>query len=188
MNDTAISRRSFLKGSGSILVGTLALASGPIAMLAPSTSWAVELDTLSKHDGATLLRFSRHLYPHETLEDAAYALVVKDLDAAAAGDPATAKLLSDGISALDKKAGGDWLKLSEAKQLELVKAIEDTPFFAKVRSTAVVSLYNNDLAFAHFGYPGAEGSAGYLRRGFNDLHWLPEPPPAASGPVPGASA
>lgn len=179
MPDTDISRRTFLKGSGSVLAGTLAFAGGPIAMLAPSTSWAMELQALSDHQGATLLRFSRHLYPHDTLEDAVYAFVVKDLDAAAAADTATAKLLSDGIKALDKSAGGNWLALSESKQLELVKAIEGTPFFAKVRSTAVVSLYNNELAFAHFGYPGAKGSAGYLHRGFNDLHWLPEPPQAA---------
>lgn len=188
MTDTAISRRGFLKGSGAVLMGTLAATSGAIAILAPSRSWALELKGLDARDGETLLRFARHLYPHDTLEDAAYALVVKDLDAAAAGDPATAKLLGDGISALDKKAGGDWLSLGESKQLEIVKSIEDSPFFAKVRSTTVVSLYNNDLAFAHFGYPGSEGSAGYLRRGFNDLHWLPDPPPAASGPLPGAAA
>ena len=51
-------------------------------------------------------------------------------------------------------------------------------------STAVVSLYDNDMAFAHFGYPGRKGDPGYIHRGFNDLHWLPDPPDGASGPVP----
>lgn len=186
MADTKIplSRRTFLKGSGSVLAGTLVAASGPIALLAPSTSWALELDSLDTSAGQTLLRLSRHLYPHPTLEDAVYALVVKDLDAAAAADPATAKLLKFGTQALDKAAGGNWLALSDDEQFLYVESLEGTPFFELVRSTAVVSLYNNDLAFAHFGYPGAKGDAGYLRRGFSDLNWLPEPPPEASGPLP----
>lgn len=187
MSNPAISRRTFLKGSGSVLMGTLAVTSGPIAMLAPSASWALPLNKLSTHEGKTLLRFTRHLYPHKTLEDAVYALVVKDLDTAA-GDPAVHGLLSAGVRNLDGAAGGDWLALGESDQFLYVEALEGTPFFEKVRSTAVVSLYNNDMAFAHFGYPGAKGDAGYLHRGFDDLTWLPEPPAAASGPLPDKSA
>lgn len=185
MTDTAISRRGFLKGSGAVLMGTLAATSGAIAVLAPSRSWALELKGLDAREGKTLLRFTRHLYPHETLDDAVYALVVKALDTAAS-EPQVQQLLSNGVEDLHEAAGGNWLALSEAEQLEYVKAIEGTPFFEKVRGTAIVSLYNNDMAFAHFGYPGAEGSAGYLQRGFSDLDWLPEPPAAASGPMPGA--
>ncbi|MCG8324755.1 MAG: twin-arginine translocation signal domain-containing protein [Thiotrichales bacterium] len=184
MSELPISRRSFLKSSGAVLVGTLAVTTGPISLLAPSKTWALELNDLSEHEGATLLRFSRHLYPHDTLEDAVYALVVKDLDAAAAADSATAKLLTDGVSKLDELAGDNWLDLDENKQFEHVKSLEDTPFFQKVRSTTVVTLYNNDMAFAHFGYPGSKGDTGYLHRGFNDLNWLTDPPDAASGPLP----
>lgn len=184
MSELTVSRRSFLKSSGAVLVGTLAITTGPISLLVPSKTWALELNKLSEHEAATLLRFSRHLYPHDTLEDAVYALVVKDLDTGAAGDSATAKLLADGVSKLDELAGGSWLELGENDQFKHVKSLEETPFFQKVRSTTVVTLYNNDMAFAHFGYPGAEGDTGYLFRGFNDLQWLPEPPDTASGPLP----
>lgn len=188
MSSPAISRRTFLKGSGSMLVGTLAVTGGPIAMLAPSTSWALELKKLNTHEGKTLLRFTRHLYPHDTLEDAVYALVVKDLDATAADDPAVRELLRAGVRNLNGAAGGDWLALNENDQFLYVDSLQGTPFFEKIRSTAVVSLYNNDMAFAHFGYPGSKGDAGYLHRGFDDLTWLPQPPDGASGPLPDASA
>ena len=62
-----------------------------------------------------------------------------------------------------------------------MSAIARNPFFEKIRSTAVVSLYNNELAFAHFGYEGeAFSKGGYLERGFNALTWLPAPSAEAS--------
>lgn len=171
-------RREFLKGSG-ILIGSLASGS-LLASLAPSTVWAVELKTLSKAEGAALMKMGRTLYPHKKLPDAVYALLAKDLDAAAAGDPATAQLLRDGIRGLDAATGG-YAKASEAKRLAAVKAIEGTPFFAKVRGQCITSLYDNDMAYAAFGYPGsAWEKGGYITRGFQDLKWLPAPPLAAS--------
>lgn len=184
MLDTAVTRRTFLKGSGTVLMGTLALTSGSIALLAPSRTWALEMQSLSAREGELLLKFTRHVYPHATLDDAVYALVVKDLDAAAAADPATRDLVTDGIGRLDARAGGDWLALDDAAQNVHVHAVAGDPFFEKVRGTAVVSLYDNELAFAHFGYEGAAfNKGGYLGRGFNDLTWLPDPPPEASPPI-----
>lgn len=84
-------RREFLKGSG-ILMGSIAAGSA-LAALAPSTAWAVELKTLSTAEGEVLMKMGRTLYPHKKLADAVYALLAKDLDAKAAGDAATAKLL-----------------------------------------------------------------------------------------------
>lgn len=186
MLDQTMNRRRFLKGSGSTLMGTLAMTSMPIAILAPSRSWALELQHLDAHQGEVLLRLTRHIFPHKTLEDAVYALVVKDLDAASA-DTGTAETMRAGIAALDSRAGGDWLALDEAQQLMHVRAIAGSDLFRKVQSTAVVSLYNNEMAFRHFGYGGELGDAGYLSRGFNDLTWLPDLPSNASGPVPGMS-
>ena len=176
-----LGRREFLKGTG-LLVGTLWASSGALLALAPSRVWALELKTLDKPTGEALLVFTRQIFPHEKLDDAVYALVVKDLDVEAAGTPATKALLTEGVAALNKTAGGNWLALSKDKQFEIVKAMAGNPFFEKVRGKAVVSLYNNELAFAHFGYEGnafAKGG-GYLMRGFNDLKWLPTPPLAAS--------
>ncbi|MCB1749235.1 MAG: tat (twin-arginine translocation) pathway signal sequence [Gammaproteobacteria bacterium] len=174
-----ITRRHFL-ATGATLYGTLWASSGALLTLAPSRTWALELAHLDARSGRALLALTRHVYPHAALDDAVYALVVKALDEAAA-EADTRALLSAGVAALDQGADGDWLAREPAAQLGDVHAIAGTPFFEKVRSTAVVALYNNALAFAHFGYEGpAFEFGGYLERGFDDLTWLPDPPAAAS--------
>ena len=186
MTDATFNRRGFLTLSGSAIAGTLLYAAGPIALIAPSRSWAMELQQLDAHTGATLLRFTRHLYPHDTLEDVVYALVVKDLDQKALGDAASRATLVEGVAGLDAEADGSWLDAPATRQAELVLARESTPFFQLVRSTAVVALYNNELAFAHFGYEGpAFEKGGYIGRGFDDIDWLPDPPAEASPAVAG---
>jgi hypothetical protein len=172
-------RRDFLKGSG-VLMGTLATGSA-LALLAPSTVWAVELKVLSQAEGQALLKLGRTLYPHAKLPDAVYALLAKDLDAAAAGDAATASLLKAGITGLDQATGGSFARASEAKRLAAVKAIEGSPFFNTVRGKCITSLYDNDMAYTVFGYPGASyDKGGYITRGFQDLKWLPAPDLQAS--------
>ena len=173
--DLPLARREFLKGSG-ILIGTIATGS-VLAALAPSPVWAVELKQLSKAEGQTLMAMGRVLYPHKKLPDAVYALLAKDLDGKA--DDA----LHSGIKALDEAAGGSFIKASSAKKLSVVKAIEGTPFFNSVRGQCVTSLYDNDMAYAVFGYPGsAWEKGGYITRGFQDLKWLSAPTKEASPP------
>lgn len=178
--DLPLARRDFLKGSG-VLMGSLA-AGSTLALLAPSTAWALELKTLSTAEGEVLMKLGRTLYPHAKLPDAVYALLAKDLDGAAAGDGTMASMLKEGIAGLDKAAGaGGFAKASAAKRLSLVKAIESTPFFGAVRGKCITSLYDNDMAYAVFGYPGASfDKGGYITRGFQDLKWLPAPDLAAS--------
>jgi hypothetical protein len=175
------SRREFLKGTG-ILVGTLWASSTALITLAPSRVWALELKVLDERTGNALLVFTRQILPHAKLDDAVYALVVKDLDAEAASSAEVKKLLTEGAAGLDKAAGGDFVAAAKDKQSEITASLSKTPFFEKVRSKAIVSLYNNELAFAHFGYEGNafQKGGGYLLRGFNDLKWLPAPSANAS--------
>jgi hypothetical protein len=180
LSTARLTRRDVLKGSG-ILIGMLSGASSALLAVAPSRTWAVELSVLSEAQGHALMRFARQLYPHDSLDDAAYALVAKGLDAAAKSDPATMKLIVGGLQNLDAAAGGSFLRASPRQQLAAVKAIEGTPFFEKVRGTTVGTLYNNPIAFLHFGYEGsAWEKGGYINRGFDDIKWLPDPPAAAS--------
>ncbi|MDM0113650.1 twin-arginine translocation signal domain-containing protein [Variovorax sp. J22R133] len=175
--DLPLARREFLKGSG-ILMGTLA-AGSVLATLAPSSVWALELQQLNEAEGKTLMAMGRVLYPHKKLPDAVYALLVKDLDGKAEQLP----MLRTGMAGLDQATGGSFVSAAPAKQLAAVKAIEGTPFFNTVRGQCVTSLYNNDMAFAVFGYPGSSWEkGGYITRGFQDLKWLPAPPQAASPP------
>jgi len=174
-------RRRFMKQSVGLLAGVLASATGGIALLAPGKAWSMPLESLDSKTGAAILRATRHIFPHDTLDDAVYALVVKDLDKAAKGDEAVATLLKGGVAELNKGAGGDWMALSMDDQFPIIRKMSATDFFQKIRGTAVVSLYNNSMAFAHFGYEGASfDKGGYFDRGFQDLDWLPEPPADAS--------
>ena len=174
-----LARREFLKGSG-VLMGSIAAGSA-LAALAPSSAWAVELKTLSTAEGEALMKMGRVLYPHKKLADAVYALLAKDLDGKASGDAAAAKQLREGIAALNGAAGGNFAKAPAKKQLEIVKAMQGQPFFATVRGQCITSLYDNDMAYATFGYPGsAWEKGGYITRGFQDLKWLPAPSLAAS--------
>lgn len=176
-----LARREFLKGSG-ILMGTLA-AGSVLAGLAPSTVWAVELKTLSKAEGETLMAMGRVLYPHKKLPDAVYAILAKDLDGSASGDAGAASMLREGIGNLNALAGGNFAKAKADKQLAIVKGMEGSAFFGAVRGQCITSIYNNDMAFAAFGYPGsAWEKGGYITRGFQDLKWLPAPSKEASPP------
>jgi len=176
-----LARREFLKGSG-LLMGTLASGS-LLATLAPSTAWALEMKKLSTAEGQTLMAMGRILFPHKKLPDAVYALLAKDLDGKAAGDAGAAKMLQEGIAWLNNSGGGNFAKASEKQRNDIVRSMEGTAFFATVRGQCITSLYDNDMAYAVFGYPGsAWEKGGYITRGFQDLKWLPAPSKEASPP------
>jgi len=175
-------RRDFLRTSG-ILTGLLA-AGSPLALLAPSRAWAVDLKKLTSAEGATLMAVARTIAPHDRLEDAAYALVARSADADAAGDAATLALLRGGCQQL----GSGFATAAEPVRVQALKAIESGAFFQTMRVKTLGTLYSSPIAYAYFGYEGeAFSKGGYLFRGFNDLRWLPDVPLEASGPVPGKS-
>ena len=174
-------RRQFLKGS---VVLTGLLASGSLlATFAPSRAWALSTTHLNKSQAEALLAMAKRLYPHKNLPDAVYALLVKDVDQACE-DEAIREMVSDGIQQLDNAAKQGWTTLSAAEQTTVLKTMETEPFFQMVRGQCIHSLYDNDMAYTHFGYEGDSWTkGGYIRRGFDDLAWLPNPSEAASPAV-----
>lgn len=182
-DSATLDRRQFLGATG-VLTGLLAVGS-PLLMWAPSRAWALDLKALSSEEGETLLSVARTIAPHDQLDDAPYALVVQALDGSAARDGATLTVLRQGLSGL----GGGFRTASESERVTVLQAVETTPFFKSVRATTLMTLYASPLVYAYFGYEGeAFSKGGYLLRGFNDLRWLPEVPPADSGPLPGGDA
>jgi hypothetical protein len=180
-SNVTMDRRQFLGATG-VLTGILA-AGSPLALLAPSHVWALDLKALTSEEGAALLAAARTLAPHDQLDDAPYALVVQALDGNASRDSATLALLRQGVSGL----GANFATAAESERVSVLKTIETTPFFKSVRATTLITLYASPLVYAYFGYEGeAFSKGGYLLRGFNDLRWLPEVPLADSGPLFGA--
>jgi len=173
-------RREFLQKSAIAVAGAAVAVSG-VAVVGEAAEWTAGLKTLNAHEGETLLKVTRRIFPHDRLDDSDYIKVVQDLDAEGATKPATAKVLHDGVANLDRNNNSKFITMSDDDQVAALKKIEDSQFFQKVHSTELVSLYNNHEVWKKLGYQGASYPiGGYLHHGFNDLNWLPEPPESAS--------
>jgi len=114
------------------------------------------------------------MYPHDALPDDVYARVSERLADAAGEESGTARTIEDGVSALT--GGRPFAELSAEEQFETLKGIEGSEFFELVRSTAVVEVYSDQRTWQLVGYEGPSFvKGGYIKRGFNDLDWLPDP-------------
>jgi len=178
--DTGLPRRDFLKTTTGLLTGVV-VAGSPLALIATGRAWAVDLTVFTSADAATLMSVSRTIAPHDKLDDAAYALVIKAVDEDATKDTGLRKLIKDALAGL----GTDFAKQTEDGRVAALKKIESGDFFRTMRLKTLQVLYATPMAYAYFGYEGeAFSKGGYLFRGFNDLRWLPDVPEADSGPMP----
>lgn len=168
---TKVGRRDFLRATA----GATALAA-----IAPSVSaeaLAEPPKTISQSDLATLTKMARDVYPHDAIPDVFYqnaiASIDKDVEAST-----NKNLLKTGIADLDAEAmkskGKKYLDLTEeADRVDVLKAIESSEFFGKVRSSMVTAFYNQPDLWPKLGYEGASfDKGGYIERGFNDIDWL----------------
>lgn len=172
-----VSRRSVLQ-AGVATGATCAALNGTCLILGGGDAWAKEPKGLSARERATLMRFSRDLFPHNLLIDAFYASAIAPLEGEAAKDPTTKALLAKGVQDLDAltlKDGGKRFADTpeEAKRIAAINEIEGSPFFSKVYGSTRTGLYNNPAVWPKFGFEGPSSpKGGYLNRGFNDLDWL----------------
>jgi hypothetical protein len=173
-------RRELLKTTTGLLTGWV-VAGSPLALIAPGRAWAVDLNTFSSTEGATLISVMRTIAPHDNLDAAAYALAVQAVDSDASRDANTKKIIKDGLAGIEAGFSAS----SENERVEALKKIESSSFFQLIRVKTLQFLYSSPIAYAYFGYEGeAFSKGGYLLRGFNDLRWLPEVPAEDSGPMP----
>jgi hypothetical protein len=178
--DRLLPRRDFLKTSTGLLTGVV-VAGSPLALIAPARAWAVDLATFTSGEATILLAVARTIAPHDKLDDAAYALVIKSVDHDATKDERFHKMIKEGIASLE----ADFPKQAESGRVVALKKIESGEFFRTMRLKTLQVLYSTPMAYAYFGYEGeAFSKGGYLLRGFNDLRWLPDVPLEDSGPLP----
>ena len=172
---TQISRRGLLRVSATA-VPAVALAG---ASICPTAAWAADAKTLTPHAMATLVLMARDIYPHDHIADLFYIKAVTPWDAKAGKDPAARDMVMAGVARLDADAQdlhkSDYLGMGwEADRVALLRGIEATKFFSAVRADLVVSLYNQPEIWPKFGYEGSSAEyGGYLKRGFDDIDWLP---------------
>lgn len=171
-----LTRRGFLRGGG---LAALGAAVAPAALAKPAQAALIaSFHTLGPACAATLLAMARDIFPHDRLADSYYAQALDPYERAAGKDRALKALIQDGTRELDRAAqarhGQPYAKVAaESERVALLKAIEATPFFQKVRGDMVTSLYDNKAIWPLFGYEGSSWEkGGYLKRGFDDLDWL----------------
>ena len=115
----------------------------------------------------------RDIYPHDRFPDGPYERCTNDVISKGNANPETKAMMSEGLENLYK---ANYSNLSFKKSTKYLKSIEKSKFFQHVRSTTVVTLYNDQEVWSLLGYEGSSfEKGGYLNRGFNDLDWLPEP-------------
>jgi Gluconate 2-dehydrogenase subunit 3 len=167
-----LSRRSFVKASSAALILT---ATAVIHLI---EGWGLESKGLAPAAIQTLIQASRDIYPHDRLADRFYAVAVKDFDTKIAADTELKALFEEGVAKLDAAAraahGVPYVEVGwEEDRVALLKQIETTTFFGKLRAGLVTGLYNQKEIWPLFGYEGSSADkGGYINRGFNDLTWL----------------
>ena len=172
-SDLSLSRRALMKGASA---AALVISTG--AIINPLEAWGLEVKTLKPETMQTLIQVARDIYPHDRIADRFYAIALKDYDGKAGTDAALKSLIEDGVANLDeaarKKYGVRYVDVGwESQRVALLRDIESSPFFQKIRSGLVVSLYNQKEVWPLFGYQGeAAAYGGYLHRGFDDITWL----------------
>ena len=169
-----LSRRDFLaKGSAAALLTLTATA-----VICPTEGWGLAVKGVKPETMRTLIHMARDIYPHDKLGDRIYALALKGLDGAAAKDGATRDMLEEGVRKLNATSElahqTSFDKVAwEDQRLKLLRQIEPSPFFQKIRSTLVTGIYNNREVWTKLGYEGPSAEkGGYIKRGFDDIDWL----------------
>jgi hypothetical protein len=165
-----LSRRELL--SRTVAAGT-AFVVAPGLLAGADAAWATEVAALQPETMATLVQMARDIYPHDHVADRFYVLAVKGYDTAEA-----APEIEAGIAALNAAAQGaghaSYLAAGwEADRVAILKGMENSAFFQKIRGGLVTGLYNQKEVWPLFGYEGESYSqGGYIDRGFNDIDWL----------------
>jgi len=172
---SSLSRRIFLRRSSEVTLAAAISVTMGGALLNAEEAWGLEVKGLQPETMKTLIQMSRDIYPHDRVPDRNYAIAAKPFDEKAVADPAQKQMFEKGVAELNALAGpGGYVALPwEADRVVLLHKIAGTPMFEAVRSTLVVSLYNQKEIWPLFGYEGESYSkGGYIHRGFDDLDWL----------------
>jgi hypothetical protein len=132
---------------------------------------------LEQHVAETLAALARTLYPHDAVPDVVYDRVPATIAEAAREDAAQGRMVAEGVADLDRRGEQPFTQRTADQRLADAEAIAGSEFFALVRSTAVVEVYSDPATWRALGYEGPSfAKGGYLRRGFDDLDWLPDLP------------
>lgn len=170
LRSRGLTRRALL--AHAVMAGA-AFSVGAGFVASRDAAWALEVTNLKPETMATLIQMARDIYPHDRVADSFYAVAVKGYDTSE-----EAGAIEEGIAALNAAAQGaghaDYLSVGwESDRVAILKGMEMSPFFQKIRGGLVTGLYNQKELWPIFGYQGESYSqGGYINRGFDDISWL----------------
>ena len=164
------SRRGFLRGTGLVAMG---FATGGTIICAADYAWALSTTAIDGHAAETLLVVARQLFPHDRLGDQYYAVMVIFWTSRLRAIPRFESSLSTALGGLIPRVALPGFN-SKVRARRCVKSMEGSEFFATIRTATINNLYTNPLVYRFFGFEGSSVEhGGYIRRGFDDIGWLP---------------
>ncbi|WP_037460630.1 hypothetical protein [Skermanella stibiiresistens] len=150
----------------------------PAPAVPEGDAWIGALRTLGAGTAVTLEAVVRTLYPHDGLPDRVYRRVVLHFDRLAGAFPGLGQSVAEVIDHIEAALPLPFAERSESYRVAALRSIEGSAAFTLIQRTAVRFLYDDVEIWEAFGYEGASHHlGGYVERGFDDLDWLPEPPP-----------
>jgi hypothetical protein len=142
------------------------------APLVIERDWTAQLTVLSPGEGVTLFWVLRTLYPHDAVPDEVYARAVLGMERLPG---------AEALRRFCAAVAAAWLlpfgELAETYRIQVLKRFEQTPDFVAVQRLGVRLVYDDVTLWQACGYEGASVHlGGYVKRGFDDLDWLPPLP------------
>ena len=164
-----MTRRQLL--SRTVAAGAFVVGAGFVA--GSTAAWAIETVALMPETMATLIQMARDIYPHDRLADEFYAVAVKAYDTAEAAPDIEAGIAGLNAAAMGMGHAGYLAMAWERDRVDVLRGMEQSAFFQKIRGGLVTGLYNQKAVWPLFGYEGESFSqGGYIERGFDDINWL----------------
>ncbi len=181
MTDPFPSRRKFLAVGGALAAGWLggdprAVLDALAASRDAAAGIPTPLEVLTRRQAADLDAIATHIIPSDDdLPGAREAHVIVFIDRSLGSFAAGQKdSMIEGLDDLNSLAAERWpgagrfAELSDERQLELLREIEDGPFFGQVRTSVVMGM------FAHPDHGGNHEGAGWKLLGFEPRYvWQP---------------
>lgn len=168
----APNRRQLLGSTAAI-----ALLAGALTTSAGRQAFAADFSAEQK---LALLRVARDIYPHDPalIDDKYYQGTVDGIVAEAAKDAKVAEMVTKALADLDARANAahksNYVGIKEYEKREgILRSIQFTDFFQKVRGGLLFGLYNNKELYPKFGYDGSSWEkGGFINAGFDKIDWL----------------
>lgn len=161
----AVTRREFLE-----LNISLALVS-----LCPRAGTSETAALWRGDDEGVLSDIIYQFFPHPRLSNDVYNQVVEQVNTRIAQSDELTVMMNQAMESLVGSERKKWTVLTGVEKQELLKEIQQTPFFQFVLNEALSGVYRHPITWELLGFEGSSLEfGGYINKGFNDIDWLPE--------------